>query len=158
MLPKHIYSCTRKIITIGQFKADDVLPYICSDKRGIRKEYIVNNKSYIVKMNSPRYKIFSQNAKCIACGLKGELYLLERHRSVDPKWKYTSAHFNLYAIENDVLVLLTKDHIKSKSKGGLSSLTNYQTMCEICNYLKQSSEDVDNDMIGKIRAVYNSLR
>jgi 5-methylcytosine-specific restriction endonuclease McrA len=156
MLPKHINSSNGKMMdTIGQFKANDILPYI-NTGGPVRKEYIVNNKSYIVKMNSARYKIFNEYPKCIACGLKGEIYLLEKHKVVDKRWKYVSAHFNLYGVENDVLVLLTKDHIKPKSKGGRNNIVNYQTVCEICNYLKKNQE-LDNETIGKLREVYNSF-
>ena len=47
-----------------------------------------------------------------------------------------SPHFNLYAEENARLVLMTKDHILAKSKGGTDELANYQTMCSTCNNLK----------------------
>ena len=44
---------------------------------------------------------------------------------------------NLYAIdENGKEVLMTKDHILPKSKGGKDEIDNYQTMCIRCNEAK----------------------
>lgn len=51
--------------------------------------------------------------------------------------KDKSFHLNLYAIdENGKEVLMTKDHIIPKSKGGADDISNYQTMCERCNEAK----------------------
>lgn len=38
--------------------------------------------------------------------------------------------------ENGKEVLMTKDHIIPKSKGGADDISNYQTMCERCNEAK----------------------
>lgn len=45
--------------------------------------------------------------------------------------------------DNDNEVLMTKDHIIPKSKGGKNNLSNYQPMCCICNKQK------DNNIIRK---------
>ena len=79
-----------------------------------------------------------------------------------------SPHFNLYAEENDELILMTKDHIHSKANGGQDRHSNYQTMCAICNNLKGSSRlplegirelrEIHDGHKGKIsRRVFTSL-
>jgi 5-methylcytosine-specific restriction endonuclease McrA len=48
-------------------------------------------------------------------------------------------HFNLYAIDdNGDEILMTKDHIIPKSKGGRNHLSNYQPMCCVCNQKKDN--------------------
>lgn len=39
--------------------------------------------------------------------------------------------------ENGKEVLMTKDHIIPKSKGGANDISNYQTMCKRCNEAKR---------------------
>jgi 5-methylcytosine-specific restriction endonuclease McrA len=47
------------------------------------------------------------------------------------------AHLNLYAVtETGERVLMTKDHIVPRSRGGANQHENYQTMCIICNQQK----------------------
>ena len=82
-----------------------------------------------VKVTSQRYKVFQDNKCCVKCGLKGEFLAIEKF-SEDIK-KY---HINMYGIdEHEHEVLMTKDHIIPKSKGGKNIQSNYQTMCTKCN-------------------------
>ncbi len=112
---------------LGEFTVDDVIPFITSLTQ---KEYTVNGQTYIVKMNSARYFVFRDNLSCVACGIIGTKMMLEQH----PGDK--TAHFNLYAEEDGELVLMTKDHIRAKSKNGPDELHNFTTMCCVCNNIK----------------------
>jgi len=80
-------------------------------------------------MASDRYKTFlTSGTKCVNCGLEAKYFAKERD------WKQLQYHFNLYGInENGEEIMLTKDHIIPKSKGGRNELVNYQTMCSMCN-------------------------
>lgn len=82
-----------------------------------------------IKALSDRYKLFfSKGYKCVACGIQGDHFVLEKN--INDK----SYHLNLYATgENNSEILMTKDHIVPKSKGGLNRLENYQVMCTRCN-------------------------
>ena len=38
--------------------------------------------------------------------------------------------------DNGEEILMTKDHILPRSKGGIDDISNYQTMCKLCNEAK----------------------
>ena len=85
-----------------------------------------------IKGNSQRYQVFfTKGLKCACCGIEGRYFAKEKH-SYDKSY-----HLNLYAFdENDKEVLMTKDHILPKSKGGKDVIENYQPMCVKCNVAK----------------------
>lgn len=85
-----------------------------------------------IKGNSQRYQtFFTKGTRCVCCGIEGKFFAKEKF--VNAK----SYHLNLYAIdENDKEILMTKDHILPKSKGGKDHISNYQTMCVRCNMTK----------------------
>lgn len=87
-----------------------------------------------VFMGSKRYLNFKRNGLvCVECGLEGTYFALEKHKyQKTPKY-----HFNLYGKdENGEEVMLTKDHIMPKAKGGTDELDNFQPMCAKCNTRK----------------------
>jgi 5-methylcytosine-specific restriction endonuclease McrA len=88
-----------------------------------------------VYLDSARYQMFaSKGTICVACGLKGAFFALEQHYSGNNPERW---HFNLYGKDVDGNeVLLTKDHIKPKSRKGKNHLDNYQPMCYPCNQAK----------------------
>lgn len=98
------------------------------DKRNAK----VNLDGDIIKGNSHRYQtFFTKGLRCVCCGIEGKYFAKEKGRRVK------SYHLNLYAIDKDGNeVLMTKDHIIPKSKGGQDHIDNYQTMCEVCNMAK----------------------
>jgi hypothetical protein len=84
----------------------------------------------LINMASDRYKLFFDNRKCVVCDLEGTMMAMEKEECD------ISYHFNLYGIVDGKEILITKDHIIPKSKGGKSCLSNYQTMCIRCNEKK----------------------
>lgn len=99
----------------------------------------------LVKMDSQRYALFAKSCKCVACGVEGIVYAKEKsakrskatgqYRTINTEWW----HLNLYALnDNGELVLMTKDHITPRSKGGADHADNYQTMCSPCNTRKSN--------------------
>jgi hypothetical protein len=49
-------------------------------------------------------------------------------------------HFNLYGIRDREPIILTKDHIIPRAKGGTNLLDNLQPMCYDCNQTKKDYE------------------
>lgn len=89
----------------------------------------------VIKGNSQRYQVFfTKGVKCPCCGIEGKYFAKERTPDKD-----ISYHLNLYAVDDKGNeVLMTKDHIIPRSKGGKDELENYQPMCERCNIKKGS--------------------
>lgn len=101
----------------------------------VKKEY----DGDMMKMGSDRYYTFKKSLCCVHCGIVGSFMAKERHVKHDGTPLSESYHFNLYGIDkegNDIL--MTKDHIKAKSRGGKNSIRNYVTMCAPCNEEKGS--------------------
>lgn len=98
----------------------------------LKKDAKVELDGDIIKGNSQRYQLFfTKGTKCVCCGIEGKYFAKEK------RIKDKSYHLNLYGIaDNGQEVLIIKDHIIPKSKGGKDELENYQTMCVRCNKRK----------------------
>lgn len=101
-------------------------------------DYYTLSNGYKVKTTSLRYQTFNQSIECVDCGLKGQFLALERDLydkgGNEGDREGEGFHLNLYALNNKgEEVLMTKDHIKPKSKGGANHISNMQTMCTNCN-------------------------
>lgn len=96
-----------------------------------KKAMVVINGDKI-KGNSQRFQtFFTKGLKCACCGIEGKYFGKEKD------FDAARYHLNLYALdESGNEVLMTKDHIVPRSKGGASELYNYQTMCVKCNIAK----------------------
>ena len=82
--------------------------------------------------DSFRYTNFYMHGiACVKCGLRASYGAIERFN------RNTDWHLNLYGIDAEGKeVLLTKDHIYPRSKGGVNEMHNFQTMCINCNEKK----------------------
>lgn len=107
----------------------------------------------LIKMDSHRYALFARDHTCARCGLKGSFYAKERGaRFVKSTGEFRATtnlwHFNLYALTDGphpAAVLMTKDHILPKSRGGRDVQDNYQPMCAPCNTDKGHRIDGETD-------------
>jgi 5-methylcytosine-specific restriction endonuclease McrA len=130
IVQKNGYVMARKEI----YQIDKVLsiakPFL--EMKKSNPETHINIDGDVMKMASDRYKCFIvSGTTCVACGIQGKYFAKERFT------EHKSYHFNLYAL-NDTgeEILMTKDHIHPKSKGGKDVIENYQTMCLPCNEKK----------------------
>lgn len=105
---------------LGLYWAEDVL--------GMVDQFAIILCGFRVKLTSDRIKTFNTcGVRCVTCGIEGTIFALEQPAGYTP-------HLSLYAMDDQGrYVLMTKDHIVPKSKGGASNLSNYQTMCLPCN-------------------------
>ncbi|AFU88147.1 HNH endonuclease [Caulobacter phage CcrColossus] len=107
----------------------------------------------MVPMASQRYVLFARAHACVRCGLVGAFYAKERSaRYVKSTGEYrpttNSWHFNLYALTDGPsprAVLMTKDHIVPRARGGADVDENYQPMCSPCNTRKGHRIEGESD-------------
>lgn len=139
---KSLHITENSYVRIAMFmdNIDDLLHEIvtCTDK------YYVLPNGYKVKPNSLRYQTFDRNLTCVECGLKGRFLALEKCLSDiggdEGDKEGQGYHLNFYALdENGKEILMTKDHIIPKSKGGPDHINNMQTMCTHCNAKKKDN-------------------
>lgn len=136
----------RRRTHLAIYKPEEIFPLFTEEES--RAEFHVSGVTYHVRMNNDRYLVFLRNRKCAACGLEGTRIALELgHDGV--------ACFNLYAEENGRQVMMTKDHIKPKSRGGEDSMENYATCCSICNNLKSDFE-LNYEQVKELRKIYDN--
>lgn len=83
------------------------------------------------------YKVFKyKGSNCCCCPVQGEYFALEKTPGKGRN-KYNNWHFNLYGKDSfGREVMITKDHITARSKGGSNELSNLQPMCIVCNMSK----------------------
>jgi len=102
------------------------------DLIGVTKSAKING--VIIGVNSIRLQCFKNSGiECASCKIQGEYFALDGMEGEKP-------HLNLYAIDGEgEEVLMTKDHIHPRSKGGRNHIDNMQTMCQPCNVQKGDS-------------------
>lgn len=108
--------------TLRHFSYEEIISYI--PEKPNNSKIIIDN--YTFKTGSDRLVLFKKNNKCVCCNLIGNKFLLQIEDN------HYSPHLNLY---NDD-ILFTKDHILPKKLGGKDHISNYQTLCLVCNQLK----------------------
>lgn len=112
----------------NRYSLDEVHSAMDSVKKS-RHAFLPDGKRF--KRTSQRLVLFRESAVCVDCEIEGTVYIMESHH-MD-----VSPHLNLYAIDAEgKMILMTKDHILPRSKGGLDVQENYQTMCQLCNARK----------------------
>jgi len=132
---KYIRKAMISIEEIENVLRDVVCNNLQRDKKKSKiKVNILGEEVYAL---SDRYKtFFTKGYSCCQCGIKGKYFALEAGLGS----KIPQYHLNLYAVNNEnEEILMTKDHITPKSKGGINHLDNYQTMCCNCNAKKGSN-------------------
>lgn len=122
---------THKHVRVGEtIKIEEVLPHIIDEEKAYHEF-----DSIKVRVCSKRLQLFKEKGvDCVSCGAKGVFFAIEH------EYRRKYCHLNLYAMDSEGdEVLMTKDHILPKSKGGSESLKNLQPMCKPCNELKSDT-------------------
>ena len=94
-----------------------------------------------VRLTSHRYLVWRyKGTSCAHCGFQATYIALEAHLE---GCRQNQFHFNAYGKDPEGKeIMLTKDHIIPKSKGGPDHLDNYQPLCHICNRNKGDKMEV----------------
>ena len=117
---------------LAQFEPDEILARRRPWEDETREVFFsADGRRLKVRMNSIRYHLFARERVCACCGRIGTVMMLDVHGCY-----YSRAHFNLYAVQGNKLILMTRDHIIPRSKGGTDNLDNLQTLCTKCNNKK----------------------
>lgn len=143
--------------TIASYSNEEILPYI-----GLgftNKKFVTSEGIFKVKMGGVRLECLKRNQVCVWCRRAGNIWKLERHQhgysrlkifcflddcpwcAMHPRLKNSEApHLNLYH-RNKIggLIMMTRDHILPRSRGGEDVLENLQTLCRECNQHKGNS-------------------
>ena len=98
------------------------------EARAVGGPLAVTPEGHKLKVSSDRLRLFKEKGLgCVSCPLVGIFFALEDHNGETP-------HLNLYGVtEKGREVMMTKDHIRPKAKGGRNEMANYQPMCADCN-------------------------
>lgn len=123
------------------FSLEEIFDHIPFDINGKPDNNIPNQKEYNnqqVHMTSIRYILYKvKGTTCKECGIVGTFFSLDLPRNCE------RPHFNLYGYDEEGNeVMITKDHIHPKSKGGSDKLDNLQPLCERCNCKKGDKEGI----------------
>lgn len=109
--------------------ATDVIPLLRREKA--RKDFLIDDVVYNLNVGSLRLMCFKHSNKCVTCNRVGSVFIVQRHNEID------APHFNLFHVgPKGGLLMMTRDHIVPRSKGGADSMANSQTMCYSCNQKK----------------------
>lgn len=118
--------------TLAEYRVHEILPLI----PGRKILFKINEEEFRVKTSSVRLRLFKDNLQCVTCGLVGSIFRLQKQSGRNEK-----PHLNLYALKGSEWILMTKDHVRPKSKGGRDHTDNLQVMCAECNEAKGSRYD-----------------
>lgn len=99
---------------------------------------VADGTQYPIALSSVRMQCLRRDPTCVACGRTGLLWVLQDERTHLPgRFK---PNLNLYAVDDDdQLILMTRDHVIPRCRGGSWELDNAQTMCSPCNNDKADS-------------------
>jgi 5-methylcytosine-specific restriction endonuclease McrA len=116
----------------GIVTLEEVLPHIkMAERKSEERKTRINLLGESVKISSLRLLTFKESQKCYKCGLEGKFFAIEKTHCQDVY------HINFYGYTKEGKeVMLTKDHIIPRSKGGRNHLDNLKTMCSPCNVEK----------------------
>lgn len=123
-------------ISVTQFSIEDIFELIkqfkINKKENRKTKGRIDFNGFTFNVDSLRLDTFRETGlECATCKNTGAYFSLESQ--VGAVGDQAKPHLNLYSIDG---ILMTKDHIFPKSKGGKDHISNMQTMCYYCNQKK----------------------
>ena len=106
-----------------------------SDDKKLKLYETVLEGGEILRPNSANMRLFKlRGVKCVSCGIEGK-YFRGVVQQTDNRY-----YLCLFALRDKKEVLMTKDHVLPKSRGGSNDLGNLQVMCVDCNNKKRDKK------------------
>lgn len=124
------------------YTPEEVLPLVIPpfsedsiEERKIQKNFFGD----LINFTSSRLQMFqAKGIACVRCPIVGIGFVKQKHKEGEPYW-----HLGLYGMDaKGKSMMMTKDHIHPKSKGGRDCLSNFAPMCSKCNEEKGSDPNV----------------
>jgi hypothetical protein len=115
-----------KWAVIKNYEIDYIFSLIKSNPR---EKWFYDEDNLRIKLE--RVKFFRKHGTdCVKCGVKGTHFSVRKDNG-------GNNHVDLYGYTDEGLeVLINRDHIIPKSRGGVDNYSNMQPMCMVCNSLK----------------------
>lgn len=113
---------------LKRFSTSNDLSFLDQVEDAQKVDKFTELNGFKVRITSTRlYNFKIHGITCVSCGITGSLLAVEGPKKGRP-------HVNMYGFDKDGNeVLMTKDHVIPKSKGGANHISNMQTMCITCN-------------------------
>ena len=137
----------------GKYSIAETFEYIDASPRNGQK---INFHGDDMHMRSPNLLNFRLHGiVCVECGMRGAFFAKEQ-RDGNPKNNEGDALcLDLYGFNRrGEEVMMTRDHIKPRAKGGTNHLYNIQPMCFTCNQAKADVWSIKD----KVRYVVSRFR
>jgi hypothetical protein len=148
----------QKGLQVIELPLDDVLQRITPE------DNYVELHGYRVNLGAHRLQIFKANPSCSCCGIVATRAFIDKNVQQSREQGKDFFHINLYAESGDQkknkthLILMCKDHIIPRSKGGSDDNSNAQTLCFNCNCLKDTTEMTLSQMRRALFPAYRAFR
>lgn len=124
-------------VSVKSYGLQEILSHVRAAATGGPEKIELDGE--FVAVTSVRLQTFAfKGTRCVSCGIQGTHFRKERSHPSDLR-----PHLNLYSayLPGLIEVLMTKDHIVPRAKGGSDDLGNMQPMCFRCNERKGASVD-----------------
>lgn len=123
----------------------------------------VGEKKIFINVACGRLVLLAKNRCCKGCGIIGTRLFIDLDDSRSKLLKEPVFHVNLYAEIGSVegsshFVLMCKDHIKPRVKGGADDFGNFQTLCYNCNSVKSTFEITTEQLRTILFPAYRAYR
>ena len=125
-----------KLYILSEYPLDELLSKVGFGMPPVKLETPYG--SFDIKVNGSKFECFRRDTYCTMCGMKPNIWRLERQKQDSGK-----PHLNLYfqSKYGQRSILFNKDHRVAKSRGGSDKISNLITSCRICNSEKGSSPE-----------------
>jgi hypothetical protein len=130
----------------GKYSISEVFEHVDASPKNGQLVDFYGDKMHMRSTNILNFRI--HGLSCISCDVRGAFFAKEKHGE-------GTLHLNLYGFDKQGHeILMTKDHIRPKNRGGTNNLYNLQPMCVKCNNKKSDTWS----LLDKIRYVISIVR